>query len=98
MKRLGRKSAFGSPRRAVFLKNACSGVPEALFFSKILVRESPTGCFSQKCLFGTPRSVVFIKNSRNTPVSRMFFSKTDVLTPWTGYFFQKQMFQPLGRA
>ena len=112
MKRLGRKFVLGSPRRAIFLKNACSGLPEALFFSKILVRDSPTGCFSQKYLFGAPRSVVFIKNACSglpevlfssktveiPPVSRMFFSKTDVPTPWTSYFYQKWMFQPLGRA
>ena len=112
MKRLDRKSVFGTPRRVAFLKNACSGVPEALFFSKILVRDSPKRCFYQKCLFGTPRSVVFIKNTcsgvpealffsktaETHPVSRMFFSKTDVPTPWTGNFFQKRMFQPLGRA
>ena len=112
MKRLGRKSAFGSPRRAIFLKNTCSGVPEALFLSKMPVRESPTGCFSQKYLFGAPRSVVFLKNTCSglpevlffsktveiPPVSRVFFSKTDVPTPWTGCFSQKRMFQPLGRA
>ena len=84
MKRLGWKSVLGTPRRAVFLKNACSGVPEALFLSKMLVRDSPKCCFYQK-------------QSKHTRISCVF-SKTDVLTPWTSYFFQKQTFQPLRRA
>ena len=98
MKRLGRKSVFGSPRRAVFLKNTCSGLPEVLFFPKILVRDSPKRCFHQKqskhtrisCVFlknsrNTPRiSYVFFKNGRSNPLDGLFFSKTDVPTPWTG--------------
>ena len=112
MKRLGRKSAFGTPRRVAFLKNACSGVPEALFFSKILVRDSPKRCFYQKCLFGTPRSVVFIKNTCSGVPEALFLSKILVLespkrcfsqkqpkhTPYLVCFFQKRTFQPLGRA
>ncbi|WP_277072836.1 hypothetical protein, partial [Segatella oulorum] len=78
MKRLGWKSAFGTPRRAVFLKNACSGVPEALFLSKMLVRESPKRCFYQKCLFGSPRSVVFIKNACSGVPEALFLSKMPV--------------------
>ena len=71
MKRLGRKSVFGTPRSVVFIKNACSGLPEALFFSKTI--ETPLV------------SRVFFSKTVETPlVSCVFFSKTDVPTPWTG--------------
>ena len=89
MKRLGRESAFGTPRRAVFLKNTCSGVPEALFLSKMPVRDSPTGCFPQKCLFGSPRSVVFIKNACSGVPEALFSSKTVEIPPVSRVFFFK---------
>ena len=94
MKRLDRKSAFGTPRRAVFLKNTCSGLPEALFFSKMFVRDSPKCCFSQKCLFGTPRSVVFLKNACSGVPEALFFSKMFVRESPKRCFSQKQSKYP----
>ena len=98
MKRLDRKSVFGSPRRAVFLKNTCSGLPEVLFFSKTVEIPPVSRVFFQRRMFQPLGRVTFLKNGCSNPLDGLFFSKTDVPTPWTSYFSQKRLFQPLGRA